>query len=184
MITLKTWRLLLAPWREEDAEALYALASDPEIGPMCGWEPHGSVEESREVIRDVFSAPEVCAILSRESGALLGAVGLQPSSEIFPELSATEQREMGYWLGRPYWGHGVMTEAATELLRFGFETLGLEAVWCSHYDWNSRSRRVIEKCGFSYVFTERLSDQFVADRPTRFYVLLRETWEKGGVACG
>ena len=48
MITLKTWRLLLAPWREEDAEALYALASDPEIGPMCGWEPHGSVEESRE----------------------------------------------------------------------------------------------------------------------------------------
>lgn len=83
MITLKTRRLLLAPWREEDAETLYALASDPEIGPMCGWEPHGSVEESREVIRDVFSAPEVCAILSRESGALLGAVGLQPSSEIF-----------------------------------------------------------------------------------------------------
>ena len=40
MITLKTRRLLLAPWREEDAEALYALASDPEIGPMCGWEPH------------------------------------------------------------------------------------------------------------------------------------------------
>ena len=74
MITLKTRRLLLAPWREEDAEALYALASDPEIGPMCGWEPHGSVEESREVIRDVFSAPEVCAILSRESGTLLGAV--------------------------------------------------------------------------------------------------------------
>lgn len=73
MITLKTRRLLLAPWREEDAEALYALASDPEIGPMCGWEPHGSVEESREIIRDVFSAPEVCAILSRESGALLGA---------------------------------------------------------------------------------------------------------------
>ena len=84
MITLKTRRLLLAPWREEDAEALYALAPDPEIGPMCGWEPHGSVEESREIIRDVFSAPEVCAILSRESGALLGAVGLQPSSEIFP----------------------------------------------------------------------------------------------------
>ena len=75
MITLKTRRLLLAPWREEDAEALYALASDPEIGPMCGWEPHGSVEESREIIRDVFSAPEVCAILSRESGALLGAAG-------------------------------------------------------------------------------------------------------------
>jgi RimJ/RimL family protein N-acetyltransferase len=128
MITLKTRRLLLAPWREEDAEALYALASDPEIGPMCGWEPHGSVEESREVIRDVFSAPEVCAILSRESGALLGAVGLQPSSEIFPELSATEQREMGYWLGRPYWGHGVMRLqqncCASALRRWGWKPSG------------------------------------------------------------
>ena len=116
--TLKTRRLLLAPWREEDAEALYALASDPEIGPHVrlgtprkrGGKPggHPGCVQSRR---------EVCAILSRESGALLGAVGLQPSSEIFPELSATEQREMGYWLGRPYWGHGVMTEAATELLR-------------------------------------------------------------------
>ena len=176
MITLKTRRLLLAPWREEDAETLYALASDPEIGPMSGWEPHGSVEESREIIRDVFSAPEVCAILSRESGALLGAVGFQPSSEIFPELSATEQREMGYWLGRPYWGHGVMTEATTELLRFGFETLGLEAVWCSHYDWNSRSRRVIEKCGFRYQFTKETTNVIGMTNKTVFYALKKEEW--------
>lgn len=75
MITLKTRRLLLAPWREEDAEALYALASDPEIGPMCGWEPHGSVEESREVIQDVFSAPEVCAM---GDGLLAGTAVLGP----------------------------------------------------------------------------------------------------------
>ena len=143
---------------------------------LCGWEPHGSVEESREVIRDVFSAPEVCAILSRESGALLGAVGLQPSSEIFPELSATEQREMGYWLGRPYWGHGVMTEAATELLRFGFEMLGLEAVWCSHYDWNSRSRRVIEKCGFRYQFTKETTNVIGMTNKTVFYALKKEEW--------
>ena len=135
-----------------------------------------AVEESREIIRDVFSAPEVCAILSRESGALLGAVGFQPSSEIFPELSATEQREMGYWLGRPYWGHGVMTEAATELLRFGFETLGLEAVWCSHYDWNSRSRRVIEKCGFRYQFTKETTNVIGMTNKTVFYALKKEEW--------
>ena len=67
MKTLETTHLLLTPWREEDAEALYALASDPDIGPMWGWEPHRSVEDSRRIIRDVFSAPEVCAILSRES---------------------------------------------------------------------------------------------------------------------
>ena len=117
MKTLETTHLLLTPWREEDAEALYALASDPDIGPMCGWEPHRSVEDSRRIIRDVFSAPEVCAILSRESGTLLGAVGLQPPSEMFPELPATRQRELGYWLGRAYWGHGIMPEAVQALVR-------------------------------------------------------------------
>jgi len=103
---------------------------------------------------------------------------LLPASfaEIFPELSATEQREMGYWLGRPYWGHGVMTEAATELLRFGFETLGLEAVWCSHYDWNSRSRRVIEKCGFRYQFTKETTNVIGMTNKTVFYALKKEEW--------
>lgn len=83
---------------------------------------------------------------------------------------------MGYWLGRPYWGHGVMTEAATELLRFGFETLGLEAVWCSHYDWNSRSRRVIEKCGFRYQFTKETTNVIGMTNKTMFYALKKEEW--------
>lgn len=177
MKTLETARLLLTPWREEDAEALYALASDPDIGPMCGWEPHRSVEDSRRIIRDVFSAPEVCAILSRENGTLLGAVGLQPPSEMFPELPATRQRELGYWLGRAYWGHGIMPEAAQTLLRYGFGELKLEAVWCSHYDWNRQSRRVIEKCGFRYQFTKKTTNVMNATHETVFYALKREEWD-------
>lgn len=177
MKTLETARLLLTPWREEDAEALYALASDPDIGPMCGWEPHRSVEDSRRIIRDVFSAPEVCAILSRESGTLLGAVGLQPPSEMFPELPATRQRELGYWLGRAYWGHGIMLEAVQALLRYGFGELKLEAVWCSHYDWNRQSRRVIEKCGFRYQFTKKTTNVMNATHETVFYALKREEWD-------
>ncbi|MFR0769621.1 MAG: GNAT family N-acetyltransferase [Dysosmobacter sp.] len=158
MITLKTWRLLLAPGGSEDAEALYALASDPEIGPIVAGNP---TEAWRKAGRSsgMCSARRRSARFSAERRRTAGSGG--PSAVIgdFPELSATEQREMGYWLGRPaYWGHGVMTEAATELLRFGFETLGLEAVWCSHYDWNSRSRRVIEKCGFRYQFTKETTN--------------------------
>ena len=177
MITLKTRRLLLAPWREEDAEALYALASDPEIGPMCGWEPHGSVEESREIIRDCVPRAGGLRDSQQRERRTAGSGGLSAGHpEIFPELSATEQREMGYWLGRPYWGHGVMTEAAAELLRFGFEMLGLEAVWCSHYDWNSRSRRVIEKCGFRYQFTKETTNVIGMTNKTVFYALKKEEW--------
>ena len=160
MKTLETARLLLTPWREEDAEALYALASDPDIGPMCGWEPHRSVEDR-----------------SRESGTLLGAVGLQPPSEMFPELPATRQRELGYWLGRAYWGHGIMPEAVQALLRYGFGELKLEAVWCSHYDWNRQSRRVIEKCGFRYQFTKKTTNVMNATHETVFYALKREEWD-------
>ena len=64
----------------------------------------------------------------------------------------------------------------TELLRFGFETLGLEAVWCSHYDWNSRSRRVIEKCGFRYQFTKETTNVIGMTNKTVFYALKKEEW--------
>lgn len=172
MKRLETERLLLTEWREEDAGALYALASDPEIGPMCGWEPHKSVEESRRVIREVFQTPETYAILSRESGALLGAVGFQPPPEAFPELPITGQRELGYWLGRPYWGKGIMPEAVRALLRHGFEDLGLAAVWCSHYVWNTQSRRVIEKCGFQYQFTRDTTNLLCVTNQTAFYAIV------------
>lgn len=158
---------------------MYALASDPDIGPMCGWEPHRSVEDSRRIIRDVFSAPEVCAILSRESGTLLGAVGLQPPSEMFPELPATRQRELGYWLGRAYWGHGIMPEAVQALLRYGFGELKLEAVWCSHYDWNRQSRRVLEKCVSLSVYKK---DDERHERHPRNGILCPETG-RNGIPC-
>lgn len=54
---METERLILRPWREEDAGMLYKYASDPEIGPIAGWPPHTSVENSLEIIRTVFNAP-------------------------------------------------------------------------------------------------------------------------------
>ena len=177
MKQLETKRLILAPWREEDAEALYALASDPDIGPRCGWKPHENVEESRQVIREVFSAPEMYAILSRESGALLGAIGLKPPEEAFPDLPVIRQRELGYWLGRPYWGRGIMPEAAEEVLRFGFEELDLAVIWCGHYVWNDQSRRVIEKCGFRYQFTKETENLLGTTNETAFYALKRAEWD-------
>lgn len=60
---METERLLLRPWQESDAEALYRWASDPEVGPAAGWSPHTSVEDSREIIRTVLSEEGTFAVL-------------------------------------------------------------------------------------------------------------------------
>ena len=65
---LKTKRLILRPWREDDAQELYKYAADPEVGPAAGWPPHTGVENSREIIRDVLSAPETYAVCLKEDG--------------------------------------------------------------------------------------------------------------------
>ena len=73
---LTTDRLILRPWQESDAETLYKYAKYPEIGPAAGWPPHTSVEDSLDVIRTVFSAPETYAVVLKETGEPVGSIGL------------------------------------------------------------------------------------------------------------
>ena len=62
-----TDRLILRPWQESDAESLYKYAQDPAIGPIAGWPPHTSVEDSLNIIRTVFAAPETYAVVLKET---------------------------------------------------------------------------------------------------------------------
>ena len=61
---------------EDDAEDLYLYAADPEVGLPAGWPPHTSVENSREIIRTVLSAPETYAVCLKETGRPIGSIGL------------------------------------------------------------------------------------------------------------
>lgn len=61
-----------------------------------------------------------------------------------------DECELGFWLGKPFWGLGLMTEAAGELLRHAFEELGMMTVWCGYFEGNQKSKRVQEKLGFQY----------------------------------
>ena len=63
---LQTKRLILRPWQESDAESLYKYASNPNVGPIAGWPPHTSVENSREIIKNELSAPETFAVVLKE----------------------------------------------------------------------------------------------------------------------
>ena len=147
---LETERLILRPWEESDAEACYRYAKDPEVGPAAGWPVHTSVENSREIIKNVLSVPETYAIVLKEEGFPVGSIGLHRRDIAKKE----NEMELGYCIGVPYWGKGLVPEAAKEIIRHGFEDLGLERIWCAYYEGNVKSKRVQEKLGFRFQYTD------------------------------
>ena len=152
---LQTKRLILRGWQESDAGSLYRYAQNPNIGPIAGWPPHTGMENSLEIIKNVLSADETYAVVLKQTGEAVGSIGLMTSkSEIHSAEMAEDEGEIGFWIGEPFWGHGLIPEAVNELLRHAFEDLRLAAVWCGYYDGNEKSKRVQEKCGFVYHHTE------------------------------
>ena len=110
---LTTERLILRPWVETDAEDLYRYAKDDRVGPIAGWPPHSSVDNSAEIIRTVFSAPETYAVCLKEDNRAIGSIGLLIGARSDKEIPDTEG-EIGYWIGVPFWGKGLIPEATRE----------------------------------------------------------------------
>ena len=151
---LYTERLILRPWCDADAESLYEYAKDSRVGPAAGWPVHTSVENSREVIRSVLSAPETYAVCLKENNKAIGSVGLMIGKDSDLDLPENEG-EIGYWIGVPFWGQGLIPEAVRELTRHAFDDLHLARLWCGYFDGNEKSKRAQEKCGFSYHHTNK-----------------------------
>lgn len=151
---LKTKRLILRHWEESDAESLYEYAKDPEVGPVAGWKPHGSIEESRDIIKTVLNGPEAYAVCLKEDNKAIGAIELMLGGSSVNSIRNDDECELGFWIGKPFWGRGLIPEAADELLRRAFEDLGMNKVWCAYFDGNSKSRRAQEKIGFVYQCTK------------------------------
>ena len=149
---METERLILRKWKEADALSLFEYASDPDVGPIAGWPPHRSVEESLDVIRNVFDGAECYAICEKENGKAIGAIELMLNGHT-DMTERDDECELGYWLGKPFWGRGYVPEVAKELLRRGFEELGMQTIWCGYYEGNQKSKRVQEKLGFVYHHT-------------------------------
>jgi len=148
-MTLETKRLILRRWEDSDAENLYKYAKDPDIGPIAGWPAHQSIEESRDVIRNVFNGKEAYAVCLKSDGKAIGAIELKLNGHT-DMTDRDDECELGYWIGKPFWGQGIIPEAAKEMLRHGFEDLGMTRIWVGYYEGNTKSKRVQEKCGFRY----------------------------------
>lgn len=177
MKVLETERLRLTPWRLEDAQDLYDYAKHPEVGPPAGWAPHKNVEESKEIIETIFLPSGAWAIREKVNGKAIGSIGL----EFDKHRPETASKEMGYSLGYEYWGKGYMTEAAKEVIRYGFEELGLDIIGICTSDFNKRSQSVIKKCGFKYDGTIRMTYKTALDgtiRDSMCFSLLKTEWEE------
>ena len=86
MLKIQTERLILRPWNIADATALYKYAKDPEIGENAGWAPHESIDESKEIIKTVFSKPKIYAIVLKGTEQPIGCVGLMFGDDTFDKL--------------------------------------------------------------------------------------------------
>ncbi len=177
---METSRLILRHWRDDDAEALYKYAKSKSIGPAAGWNPHKDVEESLMIIREIFSKPETYAIVLKETMEPVGCIALMPQSDSNIKFSSPYDMELGYWIGTPYWGRGLVPEAAKALIRRGFEELGCKNIWCGYFDGNNKSRRVQEKLGFSHVRTEQdiFWETTCEIKTEHVNILTRESWEE------
>lgn len=144
--TLETARLWLRPFTLDDAPAVERFVSDYEVARNTLRIPHpyppgGAETWIRSHLANEGSGMEFAfAIVRKETNELIGSVGLSI-------VRAHARGEVGYWIGRPYWGQGYATEAVRAVLRFGFEQEGLERIFGEHFARNPASGRVLEKAG-------------------------------------
>lgn len=172
---IMTERLCLRPWEDADAAALYRYGQDPRVGPAAGWSPITDELHALGVIRGVLSAPETYAVVLRETGEPVGSAGIKFAGNTGTPVAAHET-ELGYWIGVPYWGRGLIPEAVNALLARCFTALCCTGVWCGYYEGNERSRRVQEKCGFVYSHDRAVVTSFGEPRTEHFTFLSREAW--------
>ena len=149
-LELITDRLILRPFTESDLEDFFEYASVEGVGEMAGWHHHENIEETKEILTMFIKSDKVFAITLKDSGKVIGSLGVEKygNEEKLTEFSNLQGRELGFVLGRDYWGQGLMPEAVSKVIEYLFNVRNLDFLTCGYFLCNDQSRRVQEKCGF------------------------------------
>jgi len=138
---ISTKRLLLRPLEPRDAARIALLAGDFDVASMTGTIPHPYNEQmAGEWIGSALGGDEGTVFVIEHDGQLIGCVGYREDEKGGAEL--------GYWLGKPYWGQGFATEAASAMIAYAFGDGGLRYLTSGHFKDNQASARIIKKLGF------------------------------------
>ncbi len=142
----QTKRCLVRRFRYSDLQDVFFYSSNPKIGPMAGWRPHSSIEETYQTLRTFISSDELWAIVDKSTNCVIGSIGVHRE----PSQEDSQVRMIGYVLSEPYWGKGIMVEVVSAMICYVFTKTNIELLTIRHYSFNYQSKRVIEKCGFHF----------------------------------
>lgn len=174
---LSTDRLLLRKVAAADIPRLMKYAGSKAISVNLLSVPHPYTEEDaifwmNSVLQGFKSGERfVFAITLKESGGFIGAIGLHRNSR-------HDTAELGYWLGEPFWGKGLMKETVAAVLRFGFEELKLNKIYATHFTANPASGKVMTANGM--IKEGELAEQYKVGETYQsvvYYRLLKREWE-------
>lgn len=149
-VRLETERLILREWNLQDLDDFFEYASIPEVGPMAGWPPHENKEISLKILNKFIEEKKTFAIIFKENNKAIGSLGIEEYGleDKLTEFIPYQGRSIGYVLSKDYWGKGLMPEALKEVINYCFNDLNYDFLLSGHFDFNHRSCRVQEKCGF------------------------------------
>lgn len=162
---LKTQRLVLRPFNDSDAPLIHQYANDPEMANNTLNIPHpypdGAAEQFLQQVRDDYESGNGYYYAITLNDDFIGSFSMRI-------VHRHERGEIGYWIGRPFWGYGYMTEAGHALLSWAFGTVGVQRIHATHFTHNIASGRVMQKIGMKYEGTLRRHVQ----RDGKFYDLV------------
>ena len=171
--TLETARLVLRPYCEADIPELLPLIGAKEVAATTLRIAHPYTEQDARAFLALAQEPDKLwlAITLLTDGRQVGGIGMRVDMQ-------HQHAELGYWLGVRYWGQGYATEASQEMLRYGFEELGLHRIFASHFGHNPASGRILKKLGMQKEGCQREHlrkwDRWV---DSELYGLLRDEWQ-------
>lgn len=135
----------LRPWALSDLDSLVRYANNPDIAKfMTDQFPHPYTPEKARGFIEFASTALPHRILAIDvDGQAVGGIGIHPQTDIH-----CKNAELGYWLGEPFWGRGIMTGAIRQMVEYGFKTFGITRIFARPFGTNAGSQRALEKAGF------------------------------------
>lgn len=177
-VVIKTERITLRLFKESDLNDFYEYCKVTGVGENAGWLPHKSIEESKFILDKFLEKKSDFAVVY--NGKVIGSLGIKKDwdkesfpKECFEKIKDKKLVEIGYVLSKDYWGQGIMTECCKAVISWLFENTDVDGILCGHFDYNNRSRRVIEKCGFVYLCQTLYKTQYGKVENALNYVILR-----------
>lgn len=166
--TVETERLILRKFKPSDAEYMFKnWATDSEVSKFLSWNPHKDLNETEQIIDNwindyVKNENYNWVIELKEIGEVIGQICVVHLNEKYSSC------EIGYNVGRLFWGKGIMTEALKAVISYMFNEIGMNRIEARHNTLNLASGRVMQKAGMEY---EGILRQVRIDKKGKFYDL-------------